>query len=163
MRKPISLFLLLLLTAGASAQSRQENYQKAQDLMRDNKDKKAIDHLTKCISKDNTHAEYFYLRSTACMNIGDGQGALRDMDFAIKFGPDSAKYYYQRGRIYLLYRRPPLTIKDANEGLKVSKLPKTAPCCIRFVLKRIRIISTLQSQRKIITPQFRLIQTTMLR
>lgn len=124
MKKSLLLLLVVFVTATVSAQSRQENYKKAQDLMRDNKDKKAIDHLTKCISKDNTHAEYFYLRSTACMNIGDGQGALRDMDFAIKFGPDSAKYYYQRGRIYLLYRRPSLTIKDANEGLKVSKTPK---------------------------------------
>jgi tetratricopeptide (TPR) repeat protein len=163
MKKSLFLFHMLIVAAGVSAQSREENYIKAIDLMRENKDKKAIDHLTKCISKDNTHSEYFYLRASVCMNIGDGQGALRDMDFAIKFGTDSAKYYYQRGRIYLLYRRPPLTIKDANEGLKVSKLPKTAPCCIRFVLKRIRIISTLQTQRKIITPQFRLIQTTMLR
>ncbi len=79
---------------------------------------KALDELLKLIKLDKNNAEGFYFTGLILNDIGNPEGAIKNLTIALSLNPTKAKYYAQISRSYNLseeYSDALLFIKEAIE------------------------------------------------
>ncbi|HLG03681.1 MAG TPA: tetratricopeptide repeat protein [Bacteroidia bacterium] len=115
------LVVLLLFPVFLIAQTPAENIKRAKEMMDKNNFKGAKKFLSSCIEKEINNPEYFYLRAECNYQLGDGQGSLGDLNWAIKLAPDSVKYWHNRATVYYALMEFAKSEKDYLKALALTR------------------------------------------
>ncbi len=82
-------------------------------------DKAEITKFSTAISQDPNHAEYYYARGRAYVQLGNYTAAISDFNKVLELAPKFANAYYHRAEVYSRLERYQDAIVDANLVLEM--------------------------------------------
>jgi tetratricopeptide (TPR) repeat protein len=92
----------------------------------------AIADFTKTVELESTNGDAFYWSALSKTELGNYKEAIGDCDKAIKLKPQEAKYYFQRGKLYLVLKKSEDACNDYSIykalGGEMKNIPVKLPC-----------------------------------
>lgn len=115
----ISIFVLLslcVLTSSVYAQSAQDSFNKAKELLSQMKYDQAFDEVTKAIQADPSVAEYYTFRGELYRLKSDVPNAVADYSKSIELNPNNGEVYYFRAICYQFIKEYDLAMSDVRKA-----------------------------------------------
>ena len=100
--------------------SADEYIMRADQAVRRDKFKEAIDHYDKAIYRKPGEASIYYSRGLAKAKLEDYEVAITDYDEAIRLNPSDSSAYYQRGLAKVKLGRYEVAIADYDEAIRLN-------------------------------------------
>jgi len=119
----ISIFILItmfLVVCNVYAQSAQDSFNKAKELLNQMMYDKAFAEVTKAIQIDPSVADYYTFRGQLYRLKSDVANAVADYSKSIELNPNNGEVYYFRAICYHFIKEYDLARKDVSEAQRLG-------------------------------------------